>query len=734
MKAVLVSVIVFVAILLVQIFTFNDYSLKSERNYTHTISKEIEILIQSQLDMTFEIAKNFALSKKVIDILQKDNYAEFYKKNFFKIDYDDKENIFIHIVDKNGKQAYLSWTKKTLGENILKIRKDLQKIYKSHQPLKSISVGRFDVSFKGIMPIYSEKGDFLGVIEVITHFDTIAKRLLSDKIYSLIIVDKRFKQQLRYAPKEHFTKDGYFISLNTLPPKVHNVLSKVPLKELMRQNSGFYLCGSFFHEKEGFFVVDVPIKDVDKKQIAHYIAFAKDKYALARHKMIIFVGYAALVALFVFLLFLIVKRYISYKKLVETLNSRVRQEVEKNLHQLAIDPLTGSFRKLRFDTDKHKHIGEYLVMFNIRNFSKINEEYSFDVGDEVLKITAKRIEHILGRKIYRIDADEFVFFSNNFKEEIAKIKSSFIDTPISIPGSNIRMRLSFSFSVIRNDARDILRRLSIALKGAKREPFKDYVEYKEHEKETNFLEFNSLLYDALFFQKNAKIVPFFQAFIDNKTKEPIKYEALARLQTKTDVYTPFHFLEIAKSSGFIYEITKIMIEKSFEQAGAYKKEHAKELALSINITEDDLLTNDLKPFLSSMFEKYDIDPKSLTLEILEGITSSGTKNSIEQLRELKTLGLKLAIDDFGVEYSNFERLSELEIDFIKIDGKYIQSIHKNQKSYFIVKAIVEFAKTMHIQTIAEFVSSKEIYETVCELGIDYSQGYYFHKPSKQIPL
>lgn len=116
--------------------------------------------------------------------------------------------------------------------------------------------------------------------------------------------------------------------------------------------------------------------------------------------------------------------------------------------------------------------------------------------------------------------------------------------------------------------------------------------------------------------------------------------------------------------------------------------------------------------------------------MLEGITTAGTKNNIKQLKEIKEAGFKIALDDFGVEYSNFERISELDIDFIKIDAKYIKNIDTNQKSYQIVKAITNFAHDLDIQVVAEFVKNEEIFNKVKELGIDFSQGYFFSKPTK----
>ncbi len=169
-----------------------------------------------------------------------------------------------------------------------------------------------------------------------------------------------------------------------------------------------------------------------------------------------------------------------------------------------------------------------------------------------------------------------------------------------------------------------------------------------------------------------------------------------------------------------------MIDKSF----AYMED--KEFTFSINITEDDLARNYLVNYLDAKASEYKMDPSRVILEILEGVSATGKKNHIKQLNTLKREGYSLAIDDFGVEYSNFERILDLDINFLKIDAKYIKDIDTNPKSYEITRAIAYFAKNANIPCIAEFVHSKSVQKIIDELGIDFSQGYYFSEPEVKI--
>ena len=96
--------------------------------------------------------------------------------------------------------------------------------------------------------------------------------------------------------------------------------------------------------------------------------------------------------------------------------------------------------------------------------------------------------------------------------------------------------------------------------------------------------------------------------------------------------------------------------------------------------------------------------------------------------DVKKLGVKIAVDDFGAGYSNFERLLDYQPDILKIDGCLIQNIETNSYSLSVVKTIINFAKEQNIKTIAEFVENEAIFNILNELGVDYSQGYYFGKP------
>ncbi|AYV54932.1 EAL domain-containing response regulator [Leptospira kmetyi] len=223
------------------------------------------------------------------------------------------------------------------------------------------------------------------------------------------------------------------------------------------------------------------------------------------------------------------------------------------------------------------------------------------------------------------------------------------------------------------------------------------------------------------------VIPYFQGIYDNKLEKITKFECLARIQEGDKVYSPASFISIARSTGIIRLLTPIMIEKSIRYFAKYP-----EYSFSVNISESDLEKKGFALWVISRLQHYEIDPSRLTLEILETDRLRGGERGLDTLKELKECGCKIAIDDFGVDQSNFERLMEIDPDYIKIDGKFIQGIHLSKTPFLLASAMTEMAHRIGAKVIAEFVAGKEEFDTVRSLGVEYCQGYYIMQPAPEI--
>ena len=726
-----VIIILFVLFSLFYFLLVERYIKISERNFLNGIKQEVLLFMKMEKNDIFELAKSFAAQRDVVSILKQKEYTKFYKKNIFKIpkQYLMFKDIKIHIIDDKMRNRYLSWTKKGLGESLSSVRSDLKLLYENPHPNSTVSVGKYDITFKGTMPVYDKQNKFLGIVEVLKNFNYISKRLLRNKIKSMVVIDKRFKHQLKYFYPKRYIND-YPISVSTLDKNLYSYINKIGIHKLVSLKTYTYIPNRE-NFTDGYYLFVLPINvNSEKKPIGYMLLFVFDSNHLVLNEIILHIVYVIVTLLFIFLVYFNFKERKKNIRLIENLNSMVKKEVENRLFLTYRDPLTNAYKLIKFSDDLKANKDKKAIMLNIRNFSKINEAFGFEAGDYILKICVKRLKNLLGRDIYRINADEFIIFSTSVKKDIKMINKKFINDPIKITPMNTNINITFSYGVTKCSNDKIISKLTLATKEAKKYPFSLFLYYRDkfHKRYANFIHINNIIYDALFRQNDADIVPFFQGIYDNKKEKITRYESLVRLHYKDIYYTPYHFLDIVKRSGFMYKMTEIVVEKSFK----YIEKFNEKVSLSINITEDDLNTKKIKLLLQELTKKYAIEPKQVTLEILEGVTTIGTKNNIKQLKEIKKMGFRIALDDFGVEYSNFERISEIDIDFIKIDGKYIKDLQANPKSYQIVKAITNFAHNLDIKVVAEFVENEEIYKKVKELGIDYSQGYFFSKPGKEI--
>lgn len=198
-----------------------------------------------------------------------------------------------------------------------------------------------------------------------------------------------------------------------------------------------------------------------------------------------------------------------------------------------------------------------------------------------------------------------------------------------------------------------------------------------------------------------------------------------RLNDSGKIVSPFFFLDIAKKSGQYLQLTKRMIDSSFE----YFKD--KDFEFSINFTFEDISNEEVSNYVIEKIKELNIGNR-VVFEIVESEEIDDFNLINGFFCTIRELGCKIAIDDFGSGYSNFEYLIKLDADYIKIDGSLIKDVLVSKGNENIITMIINFAKDQGFKTIAEFVSSKEILEKVKYLGVDYVQGYYIHEPSDKI--
>ena len=184
---------------------------------------------------------------------------------------------------------------------------------------------------------------------------------------------------------------------------------------------------------------------------------------------------------------------------------------------------------------------------------------------------------------------------------------------------------------------------------------------------------------------------------------------------------PYQFLEVARQAKIYGEITKIIIEKAFE----FFKD--KEYEFSINISVEDIGTPYIFEFIIESLARF-VDPARVVFEILETEEIKNYDLLKEFIKKIKYYGAKIAIDDFGSGYSNFSHILELHVDYLKIDSSLVRNIKSNKNAYLITKTIIDFANSLRMKTIAEYVEDKESMDLLKEMDATYIQGYFIGRP------
>ncbi len=419
-----------------------------------------------------------------------------------------------------------------------------------------------------------------------------------------------------------------------------------------------------------------------------------------------------------------------YKK---TLEEKVADRTSKIEHQLYHDDLTGLKNRTALLDDLESSSFSSLILIDIDKFYNVNEIFGLEGGNIVLKqfsIFLKQFVENKDYEVYRIGSDDFVLRSTKeyldlaeYEKEIPEFveKVSNFSAYIESADDNVELDVTLGISFEKINS---LEKAEIALKFAQKNK-RSFIAYNRTLDTTNQLK------DARYWRSEIKnaisednIVPFFQPIVDRE-QNIVKCEALMRLKKGSgddiEYVSPFFFLDVAKQTKQYTKLTEIMIEKSFEAMKDL------DIDFSLNLSFEDITNRALATKIKKLINEYD-NGKNLIFEIVESEEINDYEEVSIFVEEVKQLGVRVAIDDFGSGFSNYKRIFEISPSFLKIDGSLIKNIDTDKNSYELVKSIVSLTKALNIETIGEFVYSKEIFDICYDLGIDSFQGYYFYEP------
>ena len=370
-----------------------------------------------------------------------------------------------------------------------------------------------------------------------------------------------------------------------------------------------------------------------------------------------------------------------------------------------------------------------LMFFHVNQVNAIQELYGIELAHEIVLDKAEQLKEVMSSKnvsIYNISTEKFVVLVKDelaFEKYLSILKYSiFNDVERDIYSCDDGKSIVADFTVgISYGNKYLYDHAYVALQESiiNKTNFKIY-ESNSDSKELQRTSLNRLkVYKSALHEGN--IIPYFQPIVDSKDETIMKYEALARIKTPDgEIISPYEFLNTAIEDKTFEFFTRQMTQKVFN---IYEKTHVE---LSMNLTYTNINSPSMVSYLKNRLEKYGGD--RMTFEIVETEEIKDYSIVEDFILMVKEYGVKVSIDDFGSGYSNFTNIIKLNIDYIKIDGTLITKLLSDKKVKNIVRGLVDFAKSIDVKTIAEFVSTQELADEVKLMKIDYIQGYSYGQP------
>ncbi|WP_457748627.1 EAL domain-containing protein [Sulfurimonas sp.] len=716
------------------------------------MKNELQMFIKEKSEAIILVTLGLSANQNVKNILQeKASYKELGINNFILTLQKNSplQHIWVQLIGADGKSFYRSWTKKK-GDDLVKIRPDVAQMIKNPKLFSIISTGKYDMTFKAMMPIF-DNGKFIGIVETIAKFHSIVKKMNSEGIEVLIVVDKKYKKQLTDTYSKTFIDDYYIV----------NPFENEKLLQIVQKNSiqkYLQITTYLIDEKNSLLLTTFRLPDVNGKSMGYFI-IAKDLKMIdlsdieqAKNDIL----EITLLVLIVIVIFFYYLYGINYKRFIQEQNEMLESSVQEKTKELKLqtdaltfiahhDKLTGFPNKVLLldrieDAIQHaKNSSEQLSIFflDLDRFKEINDTYGHEIGDELLLQIVARLKECIKDEdtLARLGGDEFAILHKN-ATKISTI--NLIDTilikmkkPFHVKNIEIFTTFSIGITLYPQDAMQasqLLRNAETAMYKAKDSGKNTYQFY---DKQMTELALQKIQLDADIRKalKNKEFVAYFQPKIDARNGKVIGLETLIRwIHPQKGIIYPNAFIPFCEETGLVVEIDKYMLIHAMKQISQWRKEGLEFGKVSINVSTRKIESSNYIEELSYIVQSSQFDTSSLELEILEGQIMKDPKKSIDILNKIRDLGISISVDDFGTGYSSLSYLKKLPVNKIKIDRSFIMDIPFDEDDMAIVRTIISLAQNLNLEIIAEGVETKEQLDFLLQEGCYNIQGYYFSKP------
>ncbi len=424
------------------------------------------------------------------------------------------------------------------------------------------------------------------------------------------------------------------------------------------------------------------------------------------------------------------------------------QERGRELNKLAhIDTLTALPNRHSFIQELDHRIAKMegqnsiliVGLIDIDDFSRINDTYGYQVGDELLKEVSRVLGADRGADFYlaRLFADEFGFsMMGAFKpEEVEALLESMLrafDKPLDILGREIKLSISIglvSYQGTKDTSETLLVDCDIALYCAKtngRNRFKFFTKEIRDQVERR----HAIDYAMQLALDHQEFEVFYQPQVDVQTKQIVGLEALLRWHSRSlGEVSSDEFIPIAESNRLILKLGRFVLSQAILDFLALKKLSLfPDIKLSVNVSTLEIRDPEYLLYLTQTIDQERFVGSDLYLEITESILIEKVQDTVEIINQIKKVGVKFALDDFGTGYSSMKYLKSLSVELLKIDQYFIKNLPHDPENCTIVKSMIDLAHHLKIKVLAEGVETQEQFEYLKAVGCDQAQGFYFYRP------
>jgi len=428
-----------------------------------------------------------------------------------------------------------------------------------------------------------------------------------------------------------------------------------------------------------------------------------------------------------------------------------RHEMESKLRYMALhDPLTGlANRTLLLDrigqtilSSPRESNRRFAVLFiDLDRFKIINDSLGHSVGDEILKEVASRFKSVLrsGDTLARYGGDEFVAVIKGIQVareavRLARRLANALETPFHVGSSLISLKASIGIELNppENATPDeLIRNANLAMHNAKqlRKGRSKVFTARLLESIKSIRVMEQELPAAL---ENGQLYLVFQPIVDiSRSRDTSGFEALCRWNHPDNGNIPPHsFIQMAEETGFIVKLGEWVLDKACRALAGWNRvvPASGDVFISVNVSPRQLKTVGFFGMVRKTLDKWGLKPGQLHLEITETVIMDALPQTIEQLSELADFGVRLSIDDFGTGYSNLALLTKLPVSNLKIDLSIIHGLDQMAANLTVVRTIVNMARALDLNVVAEGVESELQREVLVSLGCHMQQGYLHSRP------